>query len=211
MSDTYIANRWTLYIYNMQFHQNNLYHIYNRGNNKQQIFFSDNNYFFFLEKIRKYVSPHCDILAWCLMPNHFHLLIHANETTCQLSKTLPIPVFKLADNLGLLLSSYTKAINKQQGTTGSLFQQRTKSKLVLDEANNYPLTAFHYIHQNPLKAKLVDRLEDWRFSSFREYAGMNKVSTCNKELAAQLLNLNLQTFKADSYGVLNDELVKEIF
>ena len=195
----------------MQFQKDCLYHIYNRGNDKQQIFFNDKNYFFFLEKIQKYIAPNCNILAWCLMPNHFHLLIHANETTCQLSKTVPIPVFKLADNLGLLLSSYTKTINQQQTTTGSLFQQRTKSKLVLDNQSNYSLTAFHYIHQNPLKAGLVKHLEDWKFSSFREYAGMKKGSICNRELAFELLSLNQQTFVADSYNALNDELVKQIF
>jgi putative transposase len=195
----------------MQFQNGSIYHIYNRGNARQPIFFSDRNYFFFLEKIQKYIAPNCDILAWCLMPNHFHILIHANKNTCQLSKTVPIPVFKLADNLGLLLSSYTKAINKKQSTTGSLFQQRTKSKQVLDNLNNYSLTAFHYIHQNPLKAGLAKRLEDWRFSSFREYAGVKKGSICNRELATELLNLNLETFVADSYSVLNDESVKQIF
>ena len=141
-----------LYFYHMQFHEGNVYHIYNRGNDRQTIFFNDNNYFFFTEKIKKYIAPNCDILAWCLMPNHFHLLIHANESTCRLSKASPLPVFKLADNLGLLLSSYTKAINKQNLTTGNLFQQRTKSKPVHDDTGNYSLTAFHYIHQNPLKA-----------------------------------------------------------
>ena len=145
------------------------------------------------------------------MPNHFHLLIHANENTCQLSKIAPMPVFKLADNLGLLASSYTKAINKQQGATGSLFQQRTKSKVVIDKQGNYSVTCFHYIHQNPLKAGLVNRLEDWRFSSFREYANIKNASICNKQLAMELLNLNLETFSADSYAALNPELIKEIF
>ena len=195
----------------MQFQKNSLYHIYNRGNGKQQIFFSDNNYQFFLEKMQRYVQPKCDILAWCLMPNHFHILIRANELTCELSKTVPLPVFKLADNLGLLLSSYTKAINKQQGTSGSLFQQRTKSKLVLDDTGNYSLTAFHYIHQNPLKAGLVERLEDWRFSSFREYAGLKKGTICNSELAIELLGLNQETFISDSYNALRDDMVRAIF
>jgi putative transposase len=195
----------------MQFQKDSLYHIYNRGNDKQQIFFSDNNYQFFLEKMQRYVQPNCDILAWCLMPNHFHMLIRANELTCELSKTVPLPVFKLADNLGLLLSSYTKAINKQQATSGSLFQQRTKSKLVADDTGNYSLTAFHYIHQNPLKAGLVERLENWRFSSFREYAGLKKGGICNKELAIELLNLNQATFVSDSYNALRDDMVRGIF
>ena len=195
----------------MQFQENSLYHIYNRGNNKQEIFFNEQNYLFFIEKTQKYLRPNCDILAWCLMPNHFHFLIYANESTSRLSKTFPIPIFKMADDLGQLLSSYTKAINKQQGNTGSLFQQRTKSKQVRDNLNNYSTTAFHYIHQNPLKAGLVNRLEDWKYSSFREYAGLSNASICNKTLANDILGLNPQTFVTDSYAVLNDDLVKNIF
>lgn len=49
----------------MQFFENELYHIYNRGNNKQKIFFKPENYLFFLKKVRKFFQPHCDILAWC--------------------------------------------------------------------------------------------------------------------------------------------------
>jgi REP-associated tyrosine transposase len=143
----------------MQFQENGMYHIYNRGNNKQTIFFNDDNYLYFLEKVRKYIYPNCHILAWCLMPNHFHFLIQANEVTVQLAKTHPVPVSKLANDIGLLLSSYAKAINKQEARTGNLFQQKTKSKLVHDECGNYSVTAFHYIHQNPLKAQLVGRME----------------------------------------------------
>ena len=145
------------------------------------------------------------------MPNHFHFLIHANSASCEITKTYPNQVFKLADSVGLVISSYAKAINKQEARTGSLFQQRTKSKLVKDDHNNYPLTAFNYIHQNPLKAGLVNKLEDWRFSSYNDYAGKKTLQLCKKELATELVNLKLDTFVKDSYAVLNDELVKNIF
>lgn len=55
------------------------YHVYNRGNNKQPIFFKDENYLFFLKKMREQLLPCSDIVAYCLTPNHFHLLIQANE------------------------------------------------------------------------------------------------------------------------------------
>ncbi len=51
------------------------YHIYNRGNNKQKIFFDDENYLFFLSKFKKYLIPNIDVFAYCLMPNHFHFFI----------------------------------------------------------------------------------------------------------------------------------------
>jgi len=59
---------------------NNLYHIYNQGNNRQQIFFEKENYYFFLRKMSTHLLPYADIIAWCLMPNHFHwmLWVHKN-------------------------------------------------------------------------------------------------------------------------------------
>ena len=63
------------------------YHVYNRGNNKQLIFFNDNNYLYFLQKIREQLLPVADILAWCLMPNHFHILIQANDESVKERKS----------------------------------------------------------------------------------------------------------------------------
>ncbi|PZF73974.1 hypothetical protein DN068_06450 [Taibaiella soli] len=65
----------------MRFIEGELYHVYNRGNNKRQIFFKDENYIFFLKKIKESIAPNSDILCWCLMPNHFHLLLRANKSS----------------------------------------------------------------------------------------------------------------------------------
>lgn len=63
----------------MDFSPGHIYHVYNRGNNSQTIYFTRENYLFFLEKLRKYILPHADVLVWCLMPNHFHLMISVNR------------------------------------------------------------------------------------------------------------------------------------
>jgi len=65
----------------MVFETGHLYHIYNQGNNRQKIFFSREHYLFFLNKIKKHILPHADILAWCLMPNHFHLMIYVKDVS----------------------------------------------------------------------------------------------------------------------------------
>jgi len=62
----------------MLFESGHIYHIYNQGNNRQRIFFKRENYLFFLEKIKNHVLPYADILAYCLMPNHFHLMGYVN-------------------------------------------------------------------------------------------------------------------------------------
>lgn len=194
----------------MQFIQNELYHIYNRGNNKQRIFFKDDNYLFFLKKVRYYIFPHCDILAYCLMPNHFHFYIYADKRTILTKKIAGTERNVLSEAIRNLLSSYTQAINKQNGTTGSLFQQNTKSKSIVTGSNQYDLLCFHYIHQNPMKAMLVKKMEDWHYSSFRDYNGLRKGTLCNKELAIQLLDINIKNFYEDSYNIISNDDINKI-
>ena len=195
----------------MQFEVSNLYHIYNRGNNKQTIFFNRENYIYFLNKVNRYIFPCCDILSWCLMPNHFHFLIHANEETVKIIKENPIKINALTEGFRLLLSSYTQGINKQEQRTGNLFQQKTKFICVSEGSEHYGYTVFQYIHQNPFKANLVKRLEDWEFSSFADYAGLRNGKLCNIELATILFELNKELFIQDSYSELPDTLLKKIF
>jgi putative transposase len=94
--------------------------VYNRGNNGQVLFFERKNYLFFLKKIKLEVSPFSDVLAYCLMPNHYHLLLspktHSEDFTSEQICT------KLSRKLGTLQSSYAQAINKEYERTGSLFQ-----------------------------------------------------------------------------------------
>jgi putative transposase len=62
----------------MKTYADSYYHIYNRGNNKNLIFFEDDNYTFFLNQFKKYVTPFCEVYSYCLMPNHFHFFIRVN-------------------------------------------------------------------------------------------------------------------------------------
>lgn len=207
----------------MRFTEGNLYHIYNRGNNKQPVYFTPANYIYFLKQVRHFLLPHCDMLCYCLMPNHFHFLVFIKPTgdiryrqtdvkeTTKSGQTITISTERhpLAAAIGYLLSSYTQSINKQNNTSGSVFQQKTKAK----EINQflYGETCFHYIHQNPLKAGMVTKMEDWSYSSFTDYAGFRNGTLCNQQLACELLNLNKETFYEDSYKVIMDEAVNNIF
>ena len=174
---------------------NNLYHIYNRGNNRVRIFYTRENYLFFIQKITKYISPHVDILAYCLMPNHFHLMVLTKGSYEQSG---------FSNDLRILLSSYTRAINSQNNWIGSLFQQNTKFKS-LEDANDpeYPFTCFHYIHQNPVQAGLVNRFEEWEMSSFVDYAGLRNETICNKKLASLHLDIpeTPELFIKQAYGI----------
>lgn len=200
----------------MYFEQNQVYHFYNRGNNKQQIFFEERDYLLFLEKIRTQIFPYCNILCWCLMPNHFHLLVATNEHSCKERNGFGNTTMQeLSYRVGILLSSYAQKINKQRGSIGSLFQQKTKSKkLNANEFttwqtmnNHYLINCMHYIHQNPLVGGLVSKLEDWNFSSFKDYAGFRNGSLCNKKLLIELTDYELATFYQDSYRIISDSKI----
>jgi len=187
----------------MEFFENELYHIYNRGNNRQPIFFNNENYLFFLRKIRKYILPHCDIICYCLMPNHFHFLIAADNRAIQTKNFGGTEKNLLSEGFKSLLSSYAQAINKQNHTTGSLFQQNTKAKLL--SSQDIASIAFHYIHQNSMKAGLSKKMEDWDYSSFKDYIGQRNGTLCNISLGYSLLDLNLKTLYQDSYDIIIDD------
>ena len=189
-----------------------LYHIYNQGNNKQKVFYSEENFIYFLEKINKHILPYADILAWCLMPNHFHLLVyvHSMEVSggATPSRTPTNQAINLNKSIGIMLASYTRAIQKQEKITGSLFRDKTKA-VCLTKAETitpsyfnssfgtylnlsipekeYPQQCFNYIHQNPVNANLVKNAADWEFSSYRDYCGLRKGKLINRERAMEFI------------------------
>ncbi|MCK5029269.1 MAG: hypothetical protein KAR57_06515 [Bacteroidales bacterium] len=196
----------------MNFEKDKIYHIYNRSN--ETVFYNERNYLFFLEKVKILIQPVADIIAWCLMSNHFHFLLVANEKSCEFVNESHRPnVQLLSKNIGTLLSAYTKAINKERGRKGKLFSHNTKAKCLNDVNNNYnyAATCFHYIHQNPLTAKLCSNLNDWEFSSYLDYAGLRNGTLVNKELALKMINFDKENFSAQSYCVINEKYLKGIW
>jgi len=218
----------------MNFEANNIYHVYNRGNNQETLFYNHDNYLFFLKKIRNHLSPLCELMAYCLMPNHFHFLIYAGNKYASdgfkpsdayqpqpsdAYQPQPSDAYKPSDAyqpkinhaIAIILRSYAQAINKQQKRTGSLFQQKTKAKNLSGYDDSYLLVCFNYIHQNPINAGLVEKIEDWGFSSFRDYAGLRKGTLCNRWFTQQLVPMNFERFVEESYGVIDNSKLEGIF
>ena len=199
----------------MYFEQDNIYHIYNMGNNSQKIFYSDDNYKYFLKKIRNEIKPFCEILAYCLMPNHFHFMISANSKSVDKVKSTGQQV--LTRKIGSLLSSYTRAINIQRQLNGSLFRKKTNAKN-LREFITYPVVkkeyvriCFDYIHQNPVNAGLVVKPEEWKFSSFQDYCEIRKETFINKDLALEVLNVDRDSFDFYLINEYNEKELGNIF
>jgi len=146
------------------------YHIYNRGNNSEIIFREESNYLYFLILLKKYIVPVADIFAYCLLNNHFHLLIKVKEEEKIIAR-----VEKSFSNL---FNAYAKAFNKRFGRTGKLFEERFKRKKVEDE---YYLTELiYYIHSNPQKHGLLKDFRDYPHSSFNSILS-NKSTSLRRE------------------------------
>ncbi len=194
----------------MQLYPNQIYHVYNRGNQRQRIFFTRDNYLFFLQKVRQYWLPCCDILCYCLMPNHFHFLIRTHEKTVLPygNQEGPVRWTQFSRSTQQILTRYTRALQKQEHFTGSLFTQNTKAKRVSSEWSweDYTLWCFLYILQNPQKAGLVVRPEDWEFSAYRDFVGLRSGTLCNIALAMELLGLE----QKELGGLLEKELATEV-
>ena len=146
------------------------YHLFNRSNAGEVVFKSPENYLYFLQKYRHYLEPFTVTLAYCLMPTHFHFLVRVTS----------VDITATQQAIGHWLSSYTKAINVRYRRHGSLFQTNTRAKEVSDE--RYLLTVMTYIHQNPVRARLVERIEDWSFSSYPDLAGFRDGTLCDQAL-----------------------------
>jgi len=172
----------------------NIFHIYNRGNNREKIFFDEQDYKAFLFRLglclgftekelneEKFISmPYSRIriteinknnfklYVFCLMPNHFHLLIE---------QTGDIPISNL---ISKLCTSYAKYINKKYERVGHVFQD--KFKAVFIENNSQLMWTSAYMHMNPVKDKIVKHPSKYLWSSYNDYIGKRNLPIINKEL-----------------------------
>jgi REP element-mobilizing transposase RayT len=190
---------------------NCVYHLYNQGNNQEIIFRKREDYLRFLQKYRAIVAPYCHTLNYCLMPNRFHFLIDTTEKSVEKIQLGGIQLHKLTDCFRKLLSEYAREINEKYHRTGSLFRQKTKAKLTVTTDPDYTFACFHYIHQNPYRAKLVAKMEDWEFSSFQDYINIRKGTLCRQELAKQRMEIHSETLYQDSYRVIPEAVIQKLF
>ena len=189
---------------------NCIYHIYNQGNRKQAIFYNRDHYLRFLSFVRKYISPNCTVLAYCLMPNHYHFLIQTTEKSITPKKVGNIISSELSNGFRMLQSIFAQVINTERSETGSLFKQKAQSKEIDEDSLNL-IHVFNYIHQNPVAAHLVNQMFEWEFSSYNDFAGLRNGTLCNKELAFMLTGFEQRDFPSTSLLPVTDEVVKKYF
>jgi REP element-mobilizing transposase RayT len=154
--------------------ESGIYHIMMRGINRQSIFKDEEDYEKFIETLGRY-KDQCGykIFAYCLMGNHVHLLIEVGQEP-------------LEQIMRRICGSYVYWYNWKYQRIGNLFQDRFKSEAVENDA--YFLVVQRYIHQNPIKAGMVDRIGQYKWSSFNEY--VNRTQIVDREPLLEMFNEN---------------------
>ncbi len=140
------------------------YHIYNRGNNRQSVFFQPGNYLYFLRNVKKYIAPLAKVVVYCLMPTHYHILLRMQ--TSEFFKYSEVFSGQISNAMMRLSVSYTKAINKRFERVDSLFQGQFQAEPI--KAYSHLLNLCVFIHANPVKDGLVALPEDWIYSNYLE-------------------------------------------
>ncbi|MDJ0752382.1 MAG: transposase [Ardenticatenaceae bacterium] len=161
------------------------------------MFFQPRNWRFFLTKVEQYFKRKwVDVLAYCLMPNHYHLLVAV--------KVHDVLSSKIMQPFG---TSYVKAINKQEGRVGPLFQGRFRGKHV--QSTHYLPHLSRHIHLNPVRAGIVNRPEEWPYSSYLDYLGQQSVTFVNTgRILAQFESPQAyQSFVEDEVDARHSELL----
>ncbi|QXE92276.1 transposase [Geomonas subterranea] len=135
-----------------------LFHVLNRGNARQEVFHKNGDYYSFLMLIEEAVGEFdIGVLAYCLMPNHFHFLINPGKAQT------------LGKFMQWLLTSHVRRYHQHYGTCGHVWQGRYKSFIVQED--DHLLTVMRYIEGNPVRANLVKSSKNWKWSSHVERLG----------------------------------------
>jgi putative transposase len=178
------------------------YHIFNHANGFENIFRIEGNFNYFLEKYRLYISPIAETYAYCLMPNHFHLVlrIRKRETIEALIRNNSNNISKvsnfgnvvttindseiekyLSKQFANLFSSYTQSFNKVYHRMGSLFIKNFKRKPISDKTHF--LNEIVYTHRNPIHHGFCEKYEDWEYCSYHEIVeGVSDLTEISKLL-----------------------------
>lgn len=140
-------------------------HIYNRGNNCEDLFVEERNYSYFLNLMRRHLLPTCSIYVYCLLKNHYHFVLCTNEDVVKKD---------ISKSLSNLFNAYAKAINKAYERIGSLFQDRFSRKRIADE--DYLRNLIIYMNTNVQNHGFMSDFRDYPYSSYREtLSGSNTI------------------------------------
>jgi REP element-mobilizing transposase RayT len=172
------------------------YHIYNRGINSENIFKENRNHEYFLSLYDKHIDPIAETLAWCLLKNHFHLLVRIKTSEEILQNQQEDEIKKITpphQSFGNLFNAYTKAINKGYNRHGALFERPFKRKLIDNES--YLRSVIKYIHYNPVNHGFCEHPIEYPWSSYLTCVSEKPTKLKRKKVISLFENIeNLKAF-----------------
>jgi REP element-mobilizing transposase RayT len=191
------------------------YHIYNRGNNRENLFLEKRNYPYFLSLYARHIEPIADTYAYCLLRNHLHVSLRIKTEEEYLKQTsrvletrevLKPKIFNPSQAFSNLFNAYAKAINKGYGRTGSLFEERFGRIPVTKDS--YFTNLIFYIHYNPQKHGFVDDFRDWEWSSYHALVGTGQTKLKRDEV----LNMfdGLRGFEEFHQGMVDEKKLTKL-
>lgn len=175
--------------------KNQFYHIYNRGNNREDIFIEEKNYFYFLSLLQKHVLPIAEVYAYCLLKNHFHLFIHTKAIDEE---------HKISKGFSNLFNSYTKSFNKSYNRTGSLFTKPFSRIRITDE--KYLRSLIIYIHLKPRHHGFVTDFKTYPHSSYPALVSSKNTALQREQVIALFDDLNNFVFCHENKEKFIDEM-----
>ena len=191
----------------MQFYENQYYHLYNRTNNEEALFRSDENYLYFMKKYRFYLDDYLDTIGYCLMPTHFHFLVRVKSQANSSDDFKSSDEYSLliSKQIGILLRSYTRAFNKMWERHGNLFNQKTNAKPVSND--RYLITLLTYIHQNPMRSGLSEKAFEWKYSSYQDYIDLRNGNLPKKDVILSMIRKE-ELIHFTENKILNNKLIR---
>ncbi len=163
------------------------YHVFNRAIGNEKLFVSEKDYLYFLQKLERFLLPWVNLLAYCLIPNHFHLLVNIKNMNEIPEKLLlsgrKEPEKLIVQSFSNFFNSYSRSYNNVHNRKGRLFLYPFKRILVDDD--DYLNYLICYIHRNPIHHGFTDDYTSWKYSSYNVYL-TGELSKVNKEYVLDL-------------------------
>jgi len=177
-------------------YQSEYYHVYNRGNRKHDVFLEEADYIGYLNRLRESKKEHkVFVICYCLTPNHVHFLLGQDSEK------------SISRFLHSLHTSYSMYFNRKYDKVGHLFQGRFKKKHI--EKDNYLSHLSSYIHINPIIDGLVEKLEDYQWSSYPDYIGLRQGTLCDKDII--MSGISLEEYKKNTEQDMKEQLLIKDF
>jgi putative transposase len=177
------------------------YHIYNRGNNRENIFIQDSNYLYFLKLYYKHINNIADTYCYCLLKNHFHILIRVKDN-------IPESATRIVQPFSNFFNAYSKSINKTYHRTGRLFEERFERKRITNES--YLRQVIVYIHLNPLKHNFTSDFSQYMHSSYNTILSDKQTNLKKDEVIRLFDDIDNFIYCHNERFIRYENIIKEI-